>query len=146
MCASILRQETCGGEEEARPGEGTAPFAARAPPQGLGARPLQRAPPRQQLLPHHQRGYRCELSSKGLKSLYGSLAAPGCGQSRQVLCGTFLKKKDSNGTYNPSHSFWAVLLRDFSTANRQIPPVSSYGPNLDLLSRRRAGAKWGVVW
>ena len=42
--------------------------------------------------------------------------------------------------------FKGVLLRDFSTANRQIPPVSSYGPNLDLLSRRRAGAKWGVVW
>ena len=34
-----------GRVEEERPEEATSLFAARVPPQGLGARPLQRAPP-----------------------------------------------------------------------------------------------------
>jgi hypothetical protein len=42
--------------------------------------------------------------------------------------------------------FKGVLLLDSTTHNRQIPPVSSYGPNLGLLSTLCAGAKWGVVW
>ena len=42
--------------------------------------------------------------------------------------------------------FKGVLLREFSKANRKVPPVSSYDPNLDLLATRPAGAKWGVVW